>query len=93
LRVEKLSEDAGGAILHFSVCDTGIGIPEEKQKLIFQAFTQADSSSTRQYSGTGLGLTISSYLIGLMNGRVWVESEVGKGSTFHFTAYFGSKAN
>ena len=71
--------------LHFAVVDTGIGIPPEKRKVIFEAFAQADSSTSRRYGGTGLGLTISSSLVTIMGGRMWVESEVEKGSTFHFT--------
>ncbi|HXV29763.1 MAG TPA: response regulator, partial [Sinorhizobium sp.] len=81
------SRDAGD--LHFSVRDTGVGIPAEKQAAIFEAFTQADSSTTREFGGTGLGLTISSRLVALMGGRIWVESEHRRGSTFHFTTRFG----
>jgi len=72
-------------LLHFSVRDTGIGIPIEKQKTIFEAFSQADAATTRKFGGTGLGLTISSRLVRLMGGNIWVESETGQGSCFHFT--------
>ena len=76
------------AVLHFTVTDTGIGIPLDHRQRIFEAFTQGDASNTRAYGGTGLGLTISSQLVEMMGGRLWVESEAGHGSSFHFTGYF-----
>jgi two-component system, sensor histidine kinase and response regulator len=78
--------------LHFKVRDTGIGIPLEKQKAIFEPFAQADGSTTRNYGGTGLGLTISTRLVDMMGGRIWVESEPGQGSCFHFTMPAGVPA-
>jgi PAS domain S-box-containing protein len=78
-------------ILHFSVSDTGIGIPEDKFDLIFESFTQLDSSTTKKYGGSGLGLSIVKRLVRMMGGEVWIESKAEKGSTFHFTAKFGIK--
>ncbi len=79
------SQTADEVVLHFTVSDTGIGIPEEKLGQIFEAFTQADASTTRRHGGTGLGLAICSRLVGLMGGRIWAESAMGEGSKFHFT--------
>ena len=88
-RIEMEQEMEDKVFLHFSISDTGIGIPLEKQKKIFEAFSQVDNSTTRNYGGTGLGLAISKNLVEKMDGRIWVESTPGKGSTFHFTVPFG----
>jgi signal transduction histidine kinase/CheY-like chemotaxis protein/HPt (histidine-containing phosphotransfer) domain-containing protein len=86
VRVDARTDDC--TLLHFDVTDTGIGIPAEKQSTIFEAFRQADGSTTRRFGGTGLGLTISSTLVHLMGGRIWVDSRPDTGSSFHFTAPF-----
>lgn len=83
--VEEESSGSEESYLHFQVRDTGIGIPLEKQAAIFEAFSQADGSMTRKYGGTGLGLTICTRLVTMMGGEIWVESQHGEGSTFHFT--------
>jgi signal transduction histidine kinase/DNA-binding response OmpR family regulator/HPt (histidine-containing phosphotransfer) domain-containing protein len=85
LKAQIDAEDHDSRVVRFTVADTGIGIPKEKQEFIFSPFTQADSSTTRQYGGTGLGLTISARLAAMMGGRIWLESQPGQGTQFHFT--------
>jgi two-component system sensor histidine kinase/response regulator len=89
LQVHSLAPKEGKQSLHFIVSDTGVGVPPEKLESVFESFNQADSSTTREYGGTGLGLTISRRLVEMMGGRIWVESELGRGSAFQFTAIFG----
>jgi two-component system, sensor histidine kinase len=90
LSVQQLEHDTEGSVIQFSIRDTGIGVAPDKLARVFQAFEQADNSTTRHYGGTGLGLSICSRLVEMMQGRIWVESEPGKGSTFYFTAHFGN---
>ena len=90
--VETVQRDASGVELHFWVKDTGIGITDEQRSRLFQSFSQADGSTTRQYGGTGLGLAISRTLVEMMQGRIWLESQPASGSTFHFHARFGESA-
>jgi signal transduction histidine kinase len=92
LRASLDTRDENDIIVHFSVSDTGLGIPPEKLATIFEAFRQAESSTSREYGGTGLGLTISTQLVAMMGGRIWVESKPGAGSTFHFTTEFQCEA-
>jgi PAS domain S-box-containing protein len=92
LRVQIVSMDDRGCEIHVSVQDHGIGIPVHMQAHIFEPFTQADQSATRRYGGTGLGLAISASIVRAMGGRIWVESEVGRGSTFHFTVQLTTAA-
>jgi signal transduction histidine kinase/ligand-binding sensor domain-containing protein/DNA-binding response OmpR family regulator len=89
VEVEVDSHDVDGVVLHCAVADSGIGIPKDKQDRVFEAFRQADGSTTRQFGGTGLGLAIATKLVQLMGGRMWLESEPHEGSTFHFTARLG----
>ena len=86
VKVQVQTESDHYRVLHFTVSDTGIGIAEDKRESIFAPFAQAESSTTRNYGGTGLGLTISARLVAMMGGKLWVESELGRGSQFHFTA-------
>jgi two-component system CheB/CheR fusion protein len=92
-RITRIPDPSAGVLLEFTVHDTGIGIAPEKQRSIFEAFEQGDSSTTRKYGGTGLGLAISARLVELMGGRMWVDSQPGQGSSFHWTARFAAVAS
>jgi signal transduction histidine kinase len=89
VRVALASEVGRDVMLHFSVTDTGIGLTPTQRRVIFEAFRQADGSTTRRYGGTGLGLSISKRLVEMMGGEIWVDSRPGEGSTFHFTVSAG----
>ncbi len=89
----EIHNDKNVTELHFKIADTGIGIPQNRQQDIFNSFTQADNTTTRQFGGTGLGLAISKQLVNMMNGKIWVDSTVNKGSTFHFTMQFDTQKN
>jgi two-component system sensor histidine kinase/response regulator len=89
--IEEESQTSNSTSLHFSVKDTGVGIPVEKQKTIFEAFSQADGSMARKYGGTGLGLTICTRIVNMMGGKCWVQSQSGQGSTFHFTVQLAAQ--
>jgi signal transduction histidine kinase/CheY-like chemotaxis protein len=93
LEVSQESRSDHEAVLHFLVSDTGIGIPEDKRAAIFEMFEQVDTSTTRRHGGTGLGLAIAARLLALMDGRIWLESEVGRGSRFHFSVRLGLVAD
>jgi len=90
VKVQVETREGADCVCRFTVADTGVGIPEDKRELIFKPFSQADTSTTRKYGGTGLGLTISTRLVQMMGGKIWVESEVGRGSQFHFTLRLGA---
>jgi PAS domain S-box-containing protein len=90
VRVQAQAREGPDCVCQFTVADTGVGIPEDKRELIFKPFSQADTSTTRKYGGTGLGLTISTRLVKMMGGKIWVDSEVGRGSQFHFTVRLGT---
>jgi CheY-like chemotaxis protein len=89
LSVHSETAASAGVTLRFDVTDTGIGIPPDRQEVIFDPFMQADNSTTRHYGGSGLGLSVCRHLVEMLGGKIWLDSEVGRGSRFHFTAAFG----